>query len=93
MAGKMNENPLVSVEKISVRLRDKVYLNDISWKIGRGEQWAILGPNGSGKTTLAKALFGQVPVIQGEVIGVHKRTAEFASHGAKTCSQILSEGG
>ncbi len=63
----MLAKPLVSVEKISVRLRDKIYLRNMSWKIDRGDQWAILGPNGSGKTTLAKAISGDVPVIQGEV--------------------------
>jgi molybdate transport system ATP-binding protein len=80
----MEKNPLVSVENISVRLRDKVYLNNISWKIGRGEQWAILGPNGSGKTTLAKALFGQVPVIHGEVKIFHS-DHEGAHESADSC--------
>ena len=63
----MQENQLISIENISVRLRDTVYLRNLSWKIDRGEQWAILGPNGSGKTTLAKAIFRQVPVIHGDV--------------------------
>jgi molybdate transport system ATP-binding protein len=59
---------LISLENVFVRLRDKIYLKDVSWKIGDGEQWAILGPNGSGKSTLVKALFGGVPVIKGRVI-------------------------
>ncbi len=29
-------------------------LDDITWEVGRGERWALLGPNGSGKTTLLR---------------------------------------
>jgi molybdate transport system ATP-binding protein len=64
----MENKALISLENVFVRLRDKIYLKDVSWKIGDGEQWAILGPNGSGKSTLVKALFGGVPVVKGRVI-------------------------
>jgi len=64
---KVQDNPLVSVEEIAVRLREKRFLSNISWRIGRDEQWAILGPNGSGKSTLVKAILGRVPVVHGEV--------------------------
>ena len=64
---KVQNNQLVSLEKIAVRLREKIFLSNISWNIGLGEQWAILGPNGSGKSTLAKAILGRVPVVHGEV--------------------------
>ncbi|MBC8178038.1 MAG: ATP-binding cassette domain-containing protein [Deltaproteobacteria bacterium] len=65
----MKGEPLITLDKISVRLFDKLYLQNISWQIGTHEQWAIVGPNGSGKTTLAKALFGGVPVVRGSVYG------------------------
>ncbi len=59
--------PLIALENITARLRDRWYLNDTSWEIGKGEQWAILGPNGSGKTTLARTIAGRVPVVKGRV--------------------------
>ena len=65
----MKGEPLITLDKISVRLFDKLYLQNISWQIRTQEQWAIVGPNGSGKTTLAKALFGGVPVVRGSVYG------------------------
>ena len=63
----MKDQPLITLDKISVRLYDTLYLQNITWQIKTNEQWAIVGPNGSGKTTLAKALFGGVPVVRGSV--------------------------
>ena len=63
----MKGKPLITLDRISVRLYDKLFLQNISWHIKTNEQWAIVGPNGSGKTTLAKALFGGVPVVRGSV--------------------------
>lgn len=81
----MQDKPLVSVEKIAVRLREKRFLSDISWSIGRGEQWAILGPNGSGKTTLAKSIFGRVPIVHGEV------QYYFSNNGGADLSENLAQ--
>ena len=63
----MKKEPFITLNAISVRLRDKVYLRNTSWQINSAESWAILGPNGAGKTTLAKALFGGVPVVGGSI--------------------------
>ncbi|MCF8128977.1 MAG: ATP-binding cassette domain-containing protein [Deltaproteobacteria bacterium] len=63
----MKVEPLITLDKISVRLYDRIYLQNTSWEIKTDENWAIVGPNGSGKTTLAKALFGGVPVVRGSV--------------------------
>ena len=62
-----NDRPIISLDAITVRLRDKVYLQDTSWQIKSGENWAVIGPNGAGKTTLAKSLFGGVPVVGGRI--------------------------
>ncbi|MGA6926077.1 MAG: ATP-binding cassette domain-containing protein, partial [Desulfosarcina sp.] len=59
--------PLIRVEGITVRLGDRWLLHDTSWRIDRGEQWAVVGPNGAGKTTLAKAIAGLVPVVRGKI--------------------------
>ena len=56
-------------------LRDVTYLADgraildaITWRISRGEHWAILGPNGAGKTTLLKLACGYIWPNGGGVI-------------------------
>lgn len=63
----MKNKPLITLDAITVRLRDKVYLQNTSWQINTTESWAVIGPNGAGKTTLAKSLFGGVPVVGGSI--------------------------
>lgn len=63
----MKSNPFITLDDISVRLRDRLYLQNTSWKINSDEHWAILGPNGAGKSTLVKALIGAVPVVRGSI--------------------------
>jgi iron complex transport system ATP-binding protein len=42
-------------------------INDISFSVGKGELFGILGPNGSGKTTLLKMISGILPYKKGEI--------------------------
>ena len=42
-------------------------LNDISFKVERGDTIAFVGPSGAGKTTLVKLLVGLYPPKQGEI--------------------------
>ena len=64
----MDTEPFLTLDNTSVRLRDRLYLENTSWQINSNEHWAILGPNGSGKTTFAKSLFGAVPVVRGDIV-------------------------
>jgi molybdate transport system ATP-binding protein len=63
----LKKEPVITLDAITVRLRDKVYLQNTSWQINSAESWAVIGPNGAGKTTLAKSLFGGVPVVGGSI--------------------------
>jgi iron complex transport system ATP-binding protein len=67
--------PAVNLAHVSV-VRDRIpLLDDISWVVGGGERWALLGPNGSGKTTLLRVVgsslwpTGGVVEILGERLG------------------------
>jgi len=46
---------------------DRLALNDISFKVNKGEWVSIIGPNGSGKSTLAKTINGLIAPDQGTV--------------------------
>ncbi|MCK0113892.1 ATP-binding cassette domain-containing protein [Ornithinimicrobium sp. F0845] len=49
----------------TVRLGDRVLLDDVTWRIGPGDRFGIVGVNGAGKSTLLRALMGQVPLETG----------------------------
>jgi molybdate transport system ATP-binding protein len=59
---------LVLLKQVALRLRNRRILEGTTWEIRRGEHWAVIGPNGAGKSTLARALTGEVPVVQGAII-------------------------
>jgi iron complex transport system ATP-binding protein len=69
------EGTIFAVEKLRVE-REAVILRDVSWRVERGQHWAILGANGSGKTSLLSALTGYLVPTSGDVrIG----TAQFGA--------------
>ncbi len=59
--------PLITVDDITVRRRDRWLLNGSTWRINTGEQWAVVGANGAGKSTLAMAIAGLLPVVRGKI--------------------------
>ena len=48
--------PIVAVESLTHRYGDRLALNAVSFTVGRGEMFGLLGPNGGGKTTLFRIL-------------------------------------
>lgn len=56
---------IVTTELLTCCYRDGRVLDDISFKVERGDYVGIVGPNGSGKSTLVKALLGLVTISSG----------------------------
>jgi molybdate transport system ATP-binding protein len=63
------------MERVTLRVGDRMLLPRTSWEIKSGENWAILGPNGSGKSALARAVKGDIPYVRGQMIR-HDQEAE-----------------
>src|SRR5688500_17258169 len=58
---------ILEVNNLRVARGNVTILDNLSWRVSRGEHWVILGANGSGKTSLLKALTGYLSPTSGEV--------------------------
>jgi ABC-2 type transport system ATP-binding protein len=58
---------LIEVEHLTKRYGDTVAVEDISFRVERGEILGFLGPNGAGKTTTMRILTGYLPATAGTV--------------------------
>jgi ABC-2 type transport system ATP-binding protein len=67
----------VVVDRLSKRFGPVVALDDVSFSVGPGEMFAVVGPDGAGKTTLIQVLAGLLEPTTGSVTvaGLDSRTA------------------
>ncbi|UCH50121.1 MAG: ABC transporter ATP-binding protein [Betaproteobacteria bacterium] len=63
----MRNEPILSVEGLSVRFGGLVALNALEFELHEGEFVGLIGPNGSGKTTFFNALTGIYAPASGRV--------------------------
>lgn len=56
-----DDDTILRVTDLSVRLDGRAVLTDLSFTVTGGEILTILGPNGAGKTVLLKTLLGLLP--------------------------------
>ncbi|MDP3778789.1 MAG: metal ABC transporter ATP-binding protein [bacterium] len=57
----MEQENILEVNKLCVKLDHENTLDDISFTVKKGEALAIIGPNGAGKTVLFRTLLGLLP--------------------------------
>ena len=63
----MNQS-IVIVNNLSKKYNEVYAVNDISFKVNKGEIFGLLGPNGAGKTTTVEILEGLISPDSGEAI-------------------------
>ncbi len=72
---------VVDLENASVRFGDRTVLDDITWMIGPGDRFGIVGGNGVGKTTLLRLIEGAQKPTSGSVrTGSTVRFAVLSQH-------------
>jgi iron complex transport system ATP-binding protein len=66
-----SRQPILDVRALRVVRGQQTILDNISWRVDRGQHWVILGANGSGKTSLLSALTAYLTPSSGtiEVLG------------------------
>lgn len=52
---------IIKINNITIRYGEYVILKDLSWRINRGEKWALSGENGAGKSTLLSLVCADNP--------------------------------
>ena len=63
----MKAKLVLEIANLRIQRGGTVILDGVSWRVERGQHWAILGANGSGKTSLLSALTGYLMPTAGEI--------------------------
>jgi len=72
---------VVDLADVTQRFGDRTVIDDVTWSIGPGDRFGILGENGSGKTTLLKVIQGALEPTTGRVkIGKTVKFAVLSQH-------------
>jgi iron complex transport system ATP-binding protein len=59
---------MIEVNSVSFRYHEDWVLQDVSFRVEKGEFVGVIGPNGSGKTTLLKVLYRLLSPQKGEIL-------------------------
>ena len=57
---------MIAVEHLFKSYGDLVAVRDLSFEVGKGQIWGLLGPNAAGKTTTMRVLTGYLPATDGK---------------------------
>ncbi len=60
-------DPILEIKDLIITRSRVGILNGVTWRVGRGEHWVMLGANGSGKTSLLSALTGYLMPTSGSI--------------------------
>jgi len=66
-----HNDPILSVEHLTMRFGGLIAINDLSFNVGRGEITALIGPNGAGKTTVFNCVTGFYKPTEGRIVMRH----------------------
>lgn len=61
-------DPIISVRGLTCGYGKRVVLKDVSFEVGRGEVFVVIGGSGCGKSTLLKHMIGLYPPMSGSVL-------------------------
>ncbi len=62
-----NDTPYITAKSLNIGYSNEVVVANISFELGPGEAFALIGTNGSGKSTLLKTIVGLLPPMGGQL--------------------------
>jgi branched-chain amino acid transport system ATP-binding protein len=80
------DNPILTVEHLTMRFGGLVAIDDLSFAAGRGDITALIGPNGAGKTTVFNCITGFYKPTEGRIALAHRPEAFGSLPAATTAS-------
>jgi branched-chain amino acid transport system ATP-binding protein len=86
-SARWDNDPVLSVEHLTMRFGGLVAINDLSFNVGRGDITALIGPNGAGNTTVFNCVTGFYKPTEGRI-----SMLQGAGIGADTVRQLTQSG-
>ncbi|AFY38398.1 amino acid/amide ABC transporter ATP-binding protein 1, HAAT family [[Leptolyngbya] sp. PCC 7376] len=76
---------ILEVKQLTRRFGGLIAVNNVSFRVSRGEIFGLIGPNGAGKTTFFNMLTGMIPPSMGTVVYQGQAIQGFAPHRIAKC--------
>ena len=77
MSQSWTQDPILTVEHLSMRFGGLIAVDDVSFTVGRKDITALIGPNGAGKTTVFNCLTGFYKPSEGRIAMRHGGSVEY----------------
>lgn len=58
---------MLEVRDLQIRIGARILMDDVSFRVDKGDKVGLVGRNGAGKTTLTKVIAGDVPATEGSI--------------------------
>lgn len=63
-----SNHTILEIDKLTRRFGGLIAVNQVSFRVNKGEIFGLIGPNGAGKTTLFNLITGLIPASSGKLI-------------------------
>lgn len=84
-------SPIIRFDRVSVLVREKTILSDMSFALFPGEKAVLCGKSGSGKSSVLRAFVGLHAVAAGDVYFQHMRLMPETVHAIRSATAYIGQ--